>query len=372
MASGQSEWGDDMSFLLSTALNWTERGLIPDALIRFGIRRLCAARIREEEAAGTSSGDLAERMRAGSIAPLPWKANEQHYEVPPEFFAIALGRRRKYSCCLFDEGISDLDAAEEAALEETCGSAEIEDGMDILELGCGWGSLSLWMAEEYPSAKITAVSNSASQRGFIESEACRRGFNNLRVVTADMNDFSIAKQFDRVISVEMFEHMRNYDLLLERIAGWLKPGGKLFVHIFCHRKYAYAFETEGPGNWLGRHFFSGGIMPSEDLLSRFQGHMRTTWQKRWSGRHYKNTANAWLRNLDADRSRALATLENAHGPGEAQKWMMRWRVFFMACAELWGFSGGEEWFVSHYLLEPVREREETSRLETVGWVGEKG
>ena len=342
-----------MSFLTNIALSLTEKGLLPDTLVRAGIRRLCLQRLDEERARGQSNGIFAAEMRRGPVAPLPEKANEQHYEVPPEFFDLVLGARRKYSCCLWEDGVNSLDDAERRSLEETCSAAGIEDGMDILELGCGWGSLSLWMALRYPNARITSVSNSAPQRRFIQAEASRIGVSNLAVLTADMNNFSTERRFDRVVSVEMFEHMRNYDELLRRVSSWLRPDGRLFVHIFVHNRYAYAFEEEDSSNWLGRYFFSGGIMPSVDLLSEFDRDMRVIWRRKWNGRQYERTANAWLKNLDNNRQAVMPILARVYGQRDARKWFIRWRVFFMACAELWGFDQGREWFVAHYLLERV-------------------
>jgi cyclopropane-fatty-acyl-phospholipid synthase len=281
-------------------------------------------------------------------------ANQQHYELPPEFFAAILGPRRKYSCCYFTSDNSTLAEAEEEALAATCQRAELADGQEILELGCGWGSLSLWMAERYPHSRITAVSNSTPQRHFIEAVALSRGFGNLCVIAADMNDFSPGKQtFDRVVSVEMFEHMRNYDRLLGRIASWLRPRAKLFIHIFCHRSLSYPFEMDGAANWMGRHFFTGGIMPSADLLKQFDRSLNVTRQYSWNGQHYQRTAEAWLANLDARREEALGILAAVHGASESHRWLNRWRMFFLAVSELFGYAGGDEWHVAHYLMEPV-------------------
>jgi len=340
---------------LATAIDWTERGYVPDVLIRAGIRRLHAKRLRMEEA-GDGEGEAArlERfiagMRRGPVAPVPEKAKEQHYELPPEFFVQVLGKRLKYSCCYWPEGFTRLDAAEEAALEATCSRAGIENGMEVLELGCGWGSASLWIAERYPECRVTAVSNSVPQRLFIEGRAKGSGLNNIRAITADMNEFAIDQRFDRVVSVEMFEHMRNYEALMRRIAGWLKPGGKLLVHVFCHRRYAYAFETEGADNWMGRHFFTGGIMPSEELLLHFQEDVELEERWRWNGIHYQKTSEAWLSNLDARREGVLAVLRETYGEDGYRRWFMRWRLFFLAVAELFGYQGGEEWGVSQYVF----------------------
>ena len=340
---------------LTPALGAMERGWIPDALIRAGIRHLCADRLRECRIAGADGTKrfLAE-MCNGPIAPLPDRANAQHYELPPEFFALALGPRRKYSCCFYPPGVDDLATAEEAALAATCERAELADGQQILELGCGWGSLTLWMAERYPQSQITAVSNSAPQRRHIETTAASRGLTNVCVLTADMNDFAAEPAtFDRVVSVEMFEHMRNYERLLERIAEWLRPDGKLFVHIFCHRRYAYPFESEGEENWMGRHFFTGGLMPSAEVFASFTRHLHVARQWEWDGTHYQRTSEAWLRNLDEHRREAQAILTRVAGPTEGRLLFHRWRVFYLAVAELFGYAGGSEWFVSHYLLEPT-------------------
>lgn len=345
--------------LLSLSLDAVERGLIPDAITRAAIRRLCKERLRDCDRGNEAGNSQAlqafvETMCVGPIAPVPEKANEQHYELPPEFFAAVLGPHRKYSSCFWDSETSSLAEAEATALRITCERAELADGQNILELGCGWGSLSLWMAERYRHSHITAVSNSAPQRRFIESEAASRGLTNLRVITADMNEFAAdSAHFDRVVSVEMFEHMRNYERLLERIASWLKPDGKLFVHHFCHRCFAYPFETDGDANWMGRYFFTGGLMPTEHMLKHFDQHMKVSRQWRWDGTHYQRTSEAWLANLDARRRDVLPILEATYGPTEARRWFHRWRMFFLAVAELFGYSNGNEWFVSHSLLVPT-------------------
>jgi len=348
--------------LLSVGLDAVERGLIPDVVTRAAIRRLCRQRLRDSHRGNdTADGELrefealVESMRVGPIALVPEKANEQHYELPPEFFAAVLGARRKYSCCIWSTATTTLAEAEAESLRITCDRADLADGQQILELGCGWGSLSLWMAERYRGSHITAVSNSAPQRRFIESESAARGLNNLSVITADMNDFTAEPhRFDRVVSVEMFEHMRNYERLLERIASWLKPDGKLFVHHFCHRTLAYPYETDGDANWMGRYFFTGGLMPSETMLRHFDRHMTVVEQWRWDGTHYQHTSEAWLANLDQQRRVVLPILAATYGPDEARRWFYRWRLFFLAVAELFGYANGTEWFVSHSLLQPIR------------------
>ncbi len=335
------------------AIGWAESGWIPDALVRAGIRRLCRGRLGDvgagdAEALARRKNAFVSHMNASGIAPVPELANAQHYEVPAAFFSTVLGARCKYSACYWTPDTTGLDAAEEQALAISCERAEIEDGMSVLDLGCGWGSLSLWIAERYPNARVTAVSNSAPQRAYIEAEAAGRGLDNVRVITADMNRFDISKRFDRVVSVEMFEHMRNYAELYRRIARWLNPGGRFFMHIFCHRSTPYAFEDQGPGDWMSRHFFSGGIMPSVDLPLRFQQDLRLERQWSWDGRHYERTSNAWLQRLDEHRAAVRDILAPVYGEHDVERWVQRWRIFFMACAELFGMNGGQEWFVGHY------------------------
>jgi cyclopropane-fatty-acyl-phospholipid synthase len=290
-------------------------------------------------------------MNAGPIALVPDLANAQHYEVPAAFFEQVLGPHRKYSACWWGEGTGSLQQAEAQALEITCERAGLDDGQDILELGCGWGSLTLWMAERYPGARITAVSNSGSQRAFIEARAKEAGLANLRVITADMNELATEQRFDRVVSVEMFEHMRNWRLLFERVHDWLRPGGRFFMHIFCHRSTPYFFEDQGPTDWMSRYFFSGGLMPSDALPLRLQDDLVLVSRWRWNGRHYERTLNAWLATMDARRAAILPILAETYGQDQSELWWQRWRIFFMACAELFGYDKGQEWWISHYLFE---------------------
>jgi cyclopropane-fatty-acyl-phospholipid synthase len=335
-------------------LGLAERGFIPDALLRWGVRRLCARRLREELAGGLSAQALRfqarlQELRTSEVAVHTDAANAQHYEVPAAFFEQCLGPQLKYSCCYYARGDETLAEAEEAMLALYGERAELADGQEILELGCGWGSLTLWMAARYPGAQISAVSNSRSQREHIERQCALRGLHNVKVITADVNYLLLpAAHFDRCISIEMFEHMRNYAMLLARIANWLRPEGKLFVHIFAHRSAMYPFETQGVDNWLGRHFFTGGLMPAADTLLWFQRELCIEQQWAIDGTHYARSANHWLCNQDARRDEVLRILTRAYEARTARLWHQRWRMFWMACAETFGYACGQEWLVAHY------------------------
>jgi cyclopropane-fatty-acyl-phospholipid synthase len=337
--------------LLDRAL---EHGLLPDPLLRGGSRLGARTRMRREQRGGVEGqeqrlGEMVARMRTGPIAESTTRANEQHYQLPAEFFELFLGPRLKYSCGLWTDGVGDLAAAEEAMLDLSCRRAGIEDGMTVLDLGCGWGSMSLWICERYPRATVVAVSNSSSQRAWIEALRDRRGFRDrLTVITADANALALERRFDRVVSIEMFEHMRNWDALLARIAGWLQPGGRLFVHVFSHRRLAYEFA----GTWAADRFFSAGRMPSHELLLRFQRDFEVHESWAVSGTNYARTLGAWLEGLDAHADRARIVLGERLGERRAARALGGWRLFLLSTEQMWGWRDGQEWMVSHYLLAP--------------------
>jgi cyclopropane-fatty-acyl-phospholipid synthase len=342
---------------VSLSMRLLERDLLPDFLIRHGIRRLLKARLIEEDRGGPEAQQqhlmkLIARLRQSPIAINTADANLQHYELPCGFFERVLGAHLKYSACYYRDAGETLDQAEANMLALTAERANLHDGDRILELGCGWGSLSLWMAEHYPKSAITVVSNSRTQKRFIDARAAARGLGNLEVVTCDANQLSFPEgtRFDRVVSVEMFEHMRNYETLMRRIAGWLAPRGTLFVHIFTHRCYAYPFEVRDESDWMAKYFFTGGIMPSDDLLLYFQNDLRILEHWQVDGRHYSRTSEHWLQNMDRNRAEIEPILAETYGEAEVRRWWVYWRVFFMSCAELWGYANGREWLVSHYLF----------------------
>jgi len=344
-----------MSFI-AAAIQAFEEAPAPDAVSRAAIGLLVGnASRRLSKGAANLEADFARDMARFPVAEHADAANAQHYEVPAEFFAQVLGPHRKYSSCHYDAAHDDLPSAEARALAETCAHADLANGHKVLELGCGWGSLSLWMAEHYPRSAITAVSNSASQRRYIEETAVRRGLTNLTVITADMNAFATDSRFDRIVSVEMFEHMANWRELLSRARGWLKPDGRLFIHVFTHRTAPYRFDVHDKTDWIAQHFFTGGVMPSHGLMFEFPDLFTVEADWRWSGEHYRRTALHWLENFDRNEATIMPILRDVYGD-QARLWKRRWRLFFLATAGLFGHAGGAEWGVSHYLLAPVQGR----------------
>ncbi|HEY9200127.1 MAG TPA: cyclopropane-fatty-acyl-phospholipid synthase family protein [Gammaproteobacteria bacterium] len=337
------------------AINWVEQGYIPDSIIRQGIRRLLKQRLQEISADDLQASHQLKQafirhMRQAPIALTPEKANQQHYEVPAAFYNTVLGSLNKYSCCYWKDDTRTLDRAEVNALELSCEHADLQDGQHILELGCGWGSLTLWMARHYPSSQITAVSNSHSQKAYIKQQAENAGLNNIQVITCDMNDFHSDAQFDRIVSIEMFEHMRNWQQLLHRVSQWLAPEGKFFMHVFSHCSVPYAFEVKDESDWMSDVFFTGGMMPSDDLLLYFQDSLQVEQSWIWNGDHYAKTCNAWLGNMDQHKASLMPLIRDTYGTEHSQQWWMRWRIFFMACAELFAFEQGQQWHVMHYLM----------------------
>jgi cyclopropane-fatty-acyl-phospholipid synthase len=332
-----------------------EKNLVPDFLIRTGIRKLLKQRLNDEKKTTPELQkhhllSLVEELKKSPIAVHTKDANEQHYEVPTEFYKYCLGKHLKYSSGFWKNGVHDIDTSEKDMLELTCERARLANGQEVLELGCGWGSLSLFMSAKFPKSNFTVVSNSRTQKVYIDEQAKERGITNLTVITCDINEFTIDKKFDRVVSVEMFEHLRNYEVLFKKIASFLKDDGKMFVHIFTHKEYAYKFEVKDESDWMSKYFFTGGIMPSNDLFSYFNNDLVIKDQWIVNGMHYSKTSEAWLGNMTSNKSRIMPLFEKTYGKENALKWWVYWRIFYMACAELWGYNKGEEWMVCHYLF----------------------
>lgn len=347
-----------MSAVAAKAVSWTETGLVPDTVIRAGIRRLLeskrkAINVDDIEYAASEVNRFVAMMDNSPIALVPDLANEQHYEVPAKFFTQVMGEHLKYSCGYWAAGAKDLSESEADALRVTVQRADIQDGMQVLDLGCGWGSLSLWIAEQFPACSVTSVSNSSSQREFIVKQAELRGLDNVRVLVHDMNDFTTNDKFDRIVSVEMFEHMRNYRELFSSISQWLAPDGRFFMHIFCHRSTPYEYIDNGPADWMSRYFFSGGIMPCAELPLRFNDQLSLEKRWQWNGTNYAKTCDAWLARMDGNKSEIMPILNGCYGETDAPVWWQRWRIFFMACSELFNYDRGNEWYVGHYMFRKV-------------------
>lgn len=331
-----------------------EKNRVPDFIIRKNIRKLLTQRLQDENKGSTEAQQahlmqLIEELKNSAIAVETKKTNAPPDELPVEFYQFCLGRHLKYSCGYWEPDVTDLDTSERDMLQLTCIRADLHDGQDVLELGCGWGALSLYMAVNFPKSRFTAVSNSEPQKKYIDEQIIKRGITNLTTITADIAMFTVDQTFDRVISVEMFEHMRNYQKLLKKISVFLKTQGKLFVHIFSHKEFAYKFERN-ESDWMSKYFFAGGTMPSDHLLLYFNDHVAI--EKHWhvNGTHYRKTAEAWLQNMDKHKKEIIPIFEQTYGSEKALKWWVYWRIFYMTCAELWGYNNGAEWMVSHYLF----------------------
>ena len=337
-------------------MKWIETNRVPDWLLRLGIRASLEIGLKrkrqmsQEEQEAARLGLLA-KLKQSPIAIEVDQANRQHYEVPAEFFQLVLGKRMKYSCCYWPPGVNSLDEAEEAMFQLTCERAGLEDGMDILDLGCGWGSLSLWIAEHYPNSRVVAVSNSRSQKDFIDEQCLHQNIRTIQTITADVNHLHLDRRFDRILSIEMFEHMKNYEWLMANLAVHLKSEGKLFVHMFSHRELAFEFDASDADNWMARTFFTGGLMPSDDLLLHFQQELALSGHWRVCGLHYACTLRAWLDKLDQRKPEVRKVLANIYGADKETLWLVNWRLFFMACEETWKLHGGREYLVSHYLFD---------------------
>ncbi len=334
------------------AIQFAENGLLPYWLLRFGIRQRVAQKLSIESSKSTDQRSaFVDTLKESEVAVDTDKANEQHYEVPAAFYRLVLGQRFKYSSCYWPENCVTLDDAEIHALEQVAERALLEDGQNVLDLGCGWGSFTLWAAERYPNSSFLSVSNSHSQAKHIRQQAFERNLPNVEVVTSDINEFTPGRKFDRIVSIEMLEHVRNYEEIFARISSWMERNARLFIHVFSHRKYAYPFDADNPREWMAREFFTGGLMPSHDLLPSFDGHLKqeTSWVL--DGTHYEKTANAWLENLNRNEDAVKKLFDETYGAEQSKQWMWRWRLFFLACAELFGYKNGSEWGVSHYRFQ---------------------
>ena len=330
-------------FLLSLA----ESGFIPDVLIKIAAKYISNKRLNEQSV-DDNKDKIITVLSRGAVAEKTYDANEQHYEVPPEFFKYVLGTNLKYSCSLFDE-VDSLDDAEESMLKLYMDRADIKDGHEVLDLGCGWGSFSLYVAERYPNINITSVSNSSDQIAYIKNEAHKRDLLNIKAFKMDVNNLELNKQFDRIVSIEMFEHLRNYKLILNSLNHALKPDGKLFIHIFCHKKLTYLYEMKNNLDWMTKYFFQGGIMPCKDIFQYFEDELEIINQWDINGNHYSKTCKAWLNNHYKNKKKILDIFEKHYD--EPKIWFNRWRIFFLSCEAFFALNNGKEYFVTHYLFK---------------------
>ncbi len=330
-------------FLLSLA----ESGFIPDVLIKIAARYISNKRLNEQSV-DDNKDKIITVLSRGAVAEKTYDANEQHYEVPPEFFKYVLGTNLKYSCSLFDD-VDSLDDAEESMLKLYMDRADIKDGHEVLDLGCGWGSFSLYVAERYPNINITSVSNSSDQIAYIKNEAHKKDLLNIKAFRMDVNNLELNKQFDRIVSIEMFEHLRNYKLILNSLHHALKLDGKLFIHIFCHKKLTYLYDMKNNLDWMTKYFFQGGIMPSKDIFQYFEGELEIINQWEINGNHYSKTCKAWLNNHYKNKKKILNIFEKHYD--EPKIWFNRWRIFFLSCEAFFALNNGREYFVSHYLFK---------------------
>ena len=329
------------------------RGLIPDWILRRGVRSQGKERLNMMNKVDSTKeySKFINEASTGNIAVNTDDANNQHYEVDSEFFKYCLGKNLKYSCCFWDENTLDLDAAEDNMLEIYSQRAQITDGMSILDIGCGWGSLSLFLAQKYPKSEITGVSNSSSQKIFIDSVASERNISNLNIITRDINDFRAEEKYDRILSIEMFEHTKNTKKLMNLINDWLNPNGLFFMHVFAHKENPYYFDRDQKNAWMAKYFFTGGMMPNHNLFKDLKSNLE--YQKSWilSGEHYERTSNAWLDKMDQNKSKILSLFERSNGSSVAKRKFHFWRLFYIACAEIFGYDNGNEWVVSHHLFK---------------------
>ncbi|KAJ3691988.1 hypothetical protein LUZ60_012338 [Juncus effusus] len=341
---------------VKTGLAALERNLLPDAVVRRLTRLLLAARLREGylPSAHLQLESLLHFIRSLKEMPIAVEtdtAKTQHYELPTSFFELVLGKNLKYSCCYFKEKSSDLEESEIEMLDLYCERCQIKDGNRVLDLGCGWGSLSLYVAKKYKNCNVTGICNSVTQKTHIDQQCRQNNLTNVEIIVADISKFQMERTFDRILSIEMFEHMKNYKELMKKISGWMEPDGLLFIHHFCHKTFAYHFEDKNEDDWITRYFFTGGTMPSSNLLLYFQEDVSVVNHWLVNGTHYSKTSEEWLKRMDKNISKIKPIFETTYGKDSAIKWIAYWRTFFISVAELFGYNNGDEWMVALYLFK---------------------